>query len=189
MDKELFRKTEGKLYRYYKSKSKIYRLKNEISFLESKLKRIESYIKNTNVTIDYYQNGAGISERVQTSSSGSSYAETEICREIEKLEKNHVYTYKKILKLKAKIEELEEFIFHMEANIGQLNEEAKRFLELKYGDEKNLIYISMTLNMSKTTAYRKREELVENIASYDDSLLSWEKFGNKLGNFKYKSMI
>lgn len=189
MDKELFRKTEGKLYRYYKSKSKIYRLKNEILFLENKLNRIEADIKNTNITIDYYQGGAGINERVQTSSSGSSYAETEICREIEKLEKAHVDTYKKILKLKARIEELEEFILHMESNIGQLQEEDKRFLELKYGDEKNLIYISMTLNMSKTTAYRKREELVENVASYDKSLLGWEDFGNKLGKYKHKSMV
>ena len=34
MDKELFRKTEGKLYRYYQSKKKIRELNNEISNLE-----------------------------------------------------------------------------------------------------------------------------------------------------------
>ncbi|MDU2995384.1 MAG: transcriptional regulator, partial [Clostridium sp.] len=85
MDKDLFRKTEGKLYRYYQSKKKIRELNNEISNLEYHRERVEYDIRHANVTIDYYQNGTGLQERVQSSPSGSSYAETEMCKEIEKL--------------------------------------------------------------------------------------------------------
>ena len=59
MDKELFRKTEGKLYRYYQSKKKIRELNNEISNLEYHRERVEYDIRHANVTIDYYQNGTG----------------------------------------------------------------------------------------------------------------------------------
>lgn len=189
MDKELFRKTEGKLYRYYQSKKKIRELNNEISSLEYHKERVEYDIRHANVTIDYYQNGTGLQERVQSSPSGSSYAETEMCKEIEKLEREHLRINKKILKIKAKIRELEEFIRHMNENVEQLNGEDKRFIELKYGDRKNLLYISIKLNMSKTTAYRKREEIVESIAEYEENMKLWEKGGKKMGNQIAQSVI
>ena len=52
----------------------------------------------------------------------------------------------------------------MDNGITNLIEEDKVFLELKYADKKSLLYISIKMNMSKTTAYRKREELVQKIA-------------------------
>ena len=52
-----------------------------------------------------------------------------------------------------------------------LQEEDKRFLELKYGDKKNILQISLRLNIAQATAYRKREELVEVIAEYENTFL------------------
>ena len=171
MDKELFRKIEGKLYRYYESKKKIYSIKEDIAGLEREIKTIEYDIRHSNVTIDYYQNGIGIQERVQSSSTGTSYAENEMCKQIERLEKEHVEKTKKLLKNKAKIRELERYIDYMDRNIRMLQEEDKRFLELKYGDKKNILQISMRLNIAQATAYRKREELVEVIAEYENTFL------------------
>lgn len=167
MDKELFRKTEGKLYRYFKLKNTSEALKENISWLESKIKEVERDIKTTNVTIDYYQSGIGINERVQSSSTGTSYAEAEIIKEITKLEREHCNMVKRLLKCKAKLREVEEFTKHMDYNIKSLNEEDKRFLELKYGECANILKISRLMNMAQTTAYRKREELIENIANFD----------------------
>lgn len=171
MDKELFRKTEGKLYRYYESKKKIYNIKEDIARLEREIKTIEYDIRHSNVAIDYYQNGIGIQERVQSSSTGTSYAENEMCKQIERLEKEHVEKTKKLLKNKAKIRELERYIDYMDRNIRMLQEEDKRFLELKYGDKKNILQISMRLNIAQATAYRKREEIVEVIAEYENTFL------------------
>lgn len=171
MDKDLFKKTEGKLYRYYQSKKKIYILKKEVDSLKNTKETIEYDIKHANVAIDYYQNGVAIQERVQSSPNGISYAETEMCKEIGKLEKEHLKVNKKILRIKSKIRELEEFIRYMDNNIEQLAEEDKRFLELKYGDKKSLIYISMELNIAQATAYRKREEIIQTISEYDFNIL------------------
>lgn len=168
MDKDLFRKTEGKLYRYFQSKKKIYSIKERINWLEKQLETIEYDIKHSNVAIDYYQNGTGIQERVQSSASGSSYAETEMCKEIGKLEREHLDITKKILKCKSKLRELDGYIEHIKSNIEMLSEDDKRFIELKYGDKKNILAISLMLNIASATAYRKREELVENIAIWDE---------------------
>jgi hypothetical protein len=171
MDKELFRKTEGKLYRYYESKKKIYSVKEDIARLEREIKTIEYDIRHSNVTIDYYQNGIGIQERVQSSSTGTSYAEKEMCKQIERLEKEHVEKTKKILKNRSKIRDMERYIDYMDRNIRMLQEEDKRFLELKYGDKKNILQISLRLNIAQATAYRKREELVEAVAEYENTFL------------------
>ena len=171
MNKELFRKTEGQLYRYYESKNKIYNIKEDITWLEREIRTIEYDIRHSNVTIDYYQNGTGIQERVQSSPTGTSYAESEMCKQIEILEREHLEKTKKILKYKSRIRDMERYIEYMNKNIGLLQEEDKRFLELKYGDKKNILQISIKLNMAQATAYRKREEIVEVIAEYENTFL------------------
>lgn len=166
MDKELFRKTEGKLYRYYESKKHLFGLNEKIIRLENHKETIEYDIRHTNIRVDPYQNGAGINERVQTSSTGTSYAEQEMIKEIEKLERERVKLTKQLLKTKAKKRELENYISNMEFNINMLNEESKRFLELKYSDKAKVIAISQKMNMAVATVYRIREEIVENIANF-----------------------
>ncbi|MDC4249593.1 hypothetical protein M3X99_01030 [Clostridium perfringens] len=172
MDKNIFRKTEEALYKYFKYKKKIYRLKGRESYLENRLIAIESDIKNANVTIDYYQNGAGISERVQTSSKGTSFAEEQICREIGKLEREHIITTKKLFRIRADIRYLNDYVSNMDLNLSTLNEEDRRFIELKYGDKKSILAISQSLNIAQATAYRKREEIIELVAEFKNTLLN-----------------
>ncbi|EOU1691161.1 transcriptional regulator [Clostridium perfringens] len=172
MDENIFRKTEEALYKYFKYKKKIYRLKGRESYLENRLIAIESDIKNANVTIDYYQNGAGISERVQTSSKGTSFAEEQICREIGKLEREHIITTKKLFRIRADIRYLNDYVSNMDLNLSTLNEEDRRFIELKYGDKKSILAISQSLNIAQATAYRKREEIIELVAEFKNTLLN-----------------
>ncbi|XZH20809.1 transcriptional regulator [Clostridium perfringens] len=172
MDKNIFRKTEEALYKYFKYKKKIYRLKGRESYLGNRLLEIEEDIKNANVTIDYYQNGTGIFERVQTSSKGISFAESQICKEIEKLEREHITITKKIFRIKADIRYLSDYVSNMDLNLSTLNEEDRRFIELKYGDEKSILAISQSLNIAQATAYRKREEIIELVAEFKNTLLN-----------------
>ncbi|HAT4339421.1 TPA: transcriptional regulator [Clostridium perfringens] len=172
MDKTLFKKTEEALCRYFKYKKKIYKLKGRESYLENRLHGIEEDIKNANVTIDYYQNGAGISERVQTSSKGTSFAEEQICREIGKLEREHIIITKKLFRTRADIRYLNDYVSNMNLNLSTLNEEDRRFIELKYGDRKSILAISQNLNIAQATAYRKREEIIELVAEFKNTLLN-----------------
>lgn len=168
MEDELFKKTESSLYRYFKYKKDIINSKRRIEFLEGKVKEIDSDIKNVHnfINIDPYQNGAGISERVQTSSTGTSYVESEMIKEVTKLEREQCNMVKNILKLQSKKREKEKFVQRLDTNIEMLNEEEKQFVELKYGDGKGVPEIADRLNMARATAYRKRVELVENISQF-----------------------
>jgi chromosome segregation ATPase len=166
LDKEQFRKAEGRLYRYYKQLKLIEKLKNTSIVLYKQIKQIEEDMSETNVKIDYIQSGMAVGEKVQSSSSGTSYAEREIERAIEQLEKELVYKKRKILKLRARIRGMEEEISDMEYNISMLSEENKRFLEYKYSEKMNPTEIAEKMNMATATAYRKREELVEDIAQW-----------------------
>ncbi|HHD2820126.1 TPA: transcriptional regulator [Clostridium perfringens] len=172
MDKTLFDKTEEALYKYFKYKKKIYSFRERVGYLENRLLGIEEDIKNANVTIDYYKNGIGISERVQTSSKGTSFAEEQICREIGKLEREHIVITKKIFRIRADIRYLNDYVSNMDLNLSTLNEEDRRFIELKYGDRKSILAISQNLNIAQATAYRKREEIIELVAEFKNTLLN-----------------
>lgn len=166
LDKYIFRSTEGKLYSYYRKIKEVDRKRERIEELDRKIREIEEDIKNTNVNIDYYQGAMPISERVQTSSNGTSYAETQIVKAIDDLEREKAFRIRTKLKLKAKIRTMEDFILYMSQTIDSLNlgEENMRFIELKYGDGADMIIIANKLNMAKTTAYRKRKEIVTAVA-------------------------
>lgn len=167
IDKDLFKKTEGRLYRHYRNKKEIEKLKSRVVLLWKQKEQIEQDIRTTNVKIDYYQSGMALGERVQTSSTGTSYAEREIIKAIEKLERELIQKKKKILKLEARIREKEEQIADMDYNIQMLNEEYKRLIEWKYGENKSLDWIATEMyGGARTTAYRKREEIVESIAQW-----------------------
>lgn len=167
LEKDLFKKTEGRLYRHYRNKKEIEKLKSRVVLLWKQKEQIEQDIRTTNVQIDYYQSGMALGERVQTSSFGTSYAEREIVKAIEKLERELLHKKRKILKLHARIREKEEQIADMDYNISMLSEEYKRLIEWKYGENKSLAWIATEMYAgARTTAYRKREEIVENIARW-----------------------
>ena len=78
MDKDLFKKTEGKLYRYYEDLDKYKSIEAEIVLLKNIIVKLEDKIKKCDVNIDPEQRGIEISERVQISANGISYVEREI---------------------------------------------------------------------------------------------------------------
>lgn len=105
IDKEVFRKTEGRLYRYYRQLKAIANLEREL------------FNKK-----------------------------------------------KKILKLRARIRELENHDIDMDYAIRMLEEMYKQFILLKYRDELSFEQISRELHMSKSTASDWRKKVVIDIA-------------------------
>lgn len=166
MEKELFQKTEGQLYRYYRYKNQINKKYRKVETLEEQIKAIDNQIRNvhTYISLDVFPPSSGVGERVQASISGSSYMEKQMENEVTKLEQRKVEKIKQKIKTESKIMEMKSFIRMIDTNIESLREEDKRFIEYFYGDNKNIPYIAMKLNLSMPTCYRHREELVENIA-------------------------
>lgn len=163
---EVYKKTEGALYGYYKDKKEMENIESEIDLLEKNIAEIESDIKNTNVKIDYYQNGIEINERVQTSSTGISYAEQEICAAIEKLEKEHATKIRRLIKQKNKLRRMRESNNRMKDNIEGLEKDFQSILKYRYCNKRSMQWIAAELNYSQSTAGRRKDELVLNVALF-----------------------
>ena len=162
MNKEIFKRTENKLYNYYKEKKMMYTLKDNIINLEKRLEEIKEDIKYINVSVDDYKS-AGFNERVQTSLKAGSVFENQICAEIGKLEQEYTFMLRKILKAKRQLRESKNNIKNFNNKLEMLEEEEKKFLELKYSSKASMTAISRTLNIAEITAYRKREDILNKL--------------------------
>lgn len=170
IDKEVFKKTEGRLYRYYKQLKFIQKLKRKIDLLYDQKEQVEKEkveLRNLRVEIG---NNMGIDysrDKVQASSSGSSEVERGVIKYIDDLDKEEERILRKILKTNAKIRTIEMELWDIEYNLNMLNEELRRFVEWKYGEKKSIEWISIEMyGGARMTAYRKREEVIENIAQF-----------------------
>ncbi|BDR66707.1 hypothetical protein K144312032_09350 [Clostridium tetani] len=170
IDKETFRKTEGRIYRYYKQIKLIKNLNDKIILLRKQKKQIEEEKGElTNLNIDTELNiGIDYSrEKIQTNSDKCGQAEKATIKYIDNLEKELQYVVRQILKTNIKIRELELQVQYMEFNLSMLNEESKRFIEWKYNHNKSIDWIAVKMYAgARSTAYRKREELVKDIAQW-----------------------
>ena len=166
MEENTFKKTESKLYRYYEYKSKIQKLRRKVDDLEDQINTLDNQIRNVHkyINLDTTPPGSGCGERVQTSISGTSYMEKQMEQEITKLERRKIEKIKSKIKTENKIADMQSFIRIMDTNIENLSEEDKRFIEYFYGAKNKIPFISMQLNLAVATCYRRREEIVRNIA-------------------------
>ncbi|WFD12000.1 hypothetical protein [Tepidibacter hydrothermalis] len=177
---EVFKKTEGMLYGYFKNKRDINMMRHKILVFENKKNILEHIIKNTDISSLQCLNGdiKGINyegERVQTSIGRESYFEKALLKEIEKVENEYIYTNKKIIKLKLKVAEKEPKVSEVEYITKKLSEEAKLYIDLRYGEQSSFNEIARELHISKSTAERRRGEIVEDIAKL------YNYYGTKMG--------
>lgn len=173
MNKETFRKTERMLYEYYHNIQEIERLENKCKILEDQREKIRQDIRETKVTIETEMN-MGINynaEKVQTSSSGTSYAEAETIRQVQKLEEEWKYTRKLILKVHAKIREVKKRNIDLEWYISNMATEYRFVAEMKYKDRLTLNEISQKCRMSISAVARSREKIVFYASRYTSKVV------------------
>lgn len=170
IDKEIFRKTEKKLYNFFRKDKKIGSLNRKIELLNNQIDDIEKKLRNINITIPEESRAITYEERVQTSSDGTSYAERAAIRITDNLLKEQSRKFEEIAKLEEEIRDIEADNIIMEDNIKDLSEEDKHFLKLKYEEGKKDWQVGEKLGMSQPTATRARQRLVENVARWEEWL-------------------
>lgn len=170
IDKETFRKTEGRLYRHYKQIKLIQKLKDKVVLLwkqHEQIQKEKAQLKHLNIEVGLNMGIDYSREKIQNSSNGAGAAERETIKYIENLDNQYKNTVKKMLKTNARIREMELQVQDMQFNLSMLSEESKRFIEWKYGEYKSIEWIVTEMYAgSRSTAYRKRDELVEDIANW-----------------------
>lgn len=171
MDNDLFKKTEGKLYRYYNSQKKIESFKAKIELLKNDIKIINDRIKNIDFTIPVESKSIGFDERVQTSSDGISYAEKAMFQIIDRLEREIVDDTKEIERLEESIRKINKDNKIIEENIKWLNKEDLNYLECKYKNDLKNWEIAIKLNVSEVTCTRIRKRIIANVSKWEESLV------------------
>ncbi|AJA42642.1 hypothetical protein phiCT9441A_30 (endogenous virus) [Clostridium phage phiCT9441A] len=168
IDKETFRKTERKLYNYYCKDRRIQSLNRKIELLKKQINDIDIKLRNVDVNIPEESRAITYEERIQTSNNSASYAEQALMRITDRLLNEKTRKEEEIGLLEEEIRNIEADNIIIEDNIGELGEEDKKFLKLKYGKGKKDWQLGNDLGMDQSTATRKRQKLVENVAKWEE---------------------
>lgn len=172
IDKEIFRKTEKKLYNYFGKDKKIRGINKKISLLKQQIDDIEEKLRNVNITIPEESKSMTYEERVQTSSDGTSYAERTLMRITDKMIVEQARKKEEIAELEEELRNIEADNIILEDNIKDLNEEDRKFLKIKYEDKLKDWQIGFKLDIAQSTATRIRQKLVEDVARWEELLKS-----------------
>lgn len=165
IDRWTINKTEEALFVYFGHDALIMGLNIKIEKLNNQVKQIENDIRNNNISISEESKSQTYEERVQTSSDGSSYAEREAIKAVEKLEREKETKKAIIASVNTEIRDIEINSMNMGPIIKKLYDEDHNFLKLKYGDGLSVEEISDKLNISRATGYNKKTKLVNYIAN------------------------
>jgi hypothetical protein len=176
LNNDIFKKIEGKLYRYFRDLSEIDILEEECRSLQGQAEDIKWDIEHCNVNVipDSHMSPS-FSERVQTSPTGESMVEKGVIREIEKLEDEFKYVMRQIRRNRFKIRQLKRNTARLKKvlTVPPMSEEMMKFIEYKYKLNKSVDWIANEMYGGvRSTAYRRREEILEDIVKwiniYDD---------------------
>ncbi|MEY7998627.1 transcriptional regulator [Clostridium sp. Mt-5] len=171
MDKETFKKTEGKLYGYFRDLKEMELLEIDCRELQDQEESIQWDIKHCNVYVSPDSHmSPSFSERVQTSPTGESVAEKGIVREIEKLEDELEYVSGKLRRNRARIRQLKRNIAPLKKvlTVPPLSKEMMDFVIYKYKINKSINWIANEMYGGvRSTAYRRRGEILEDIVKWE----------------------
>ncbi|MBY6950330.1 hypothetical protein [Clostridium botulinum] len=167
LDKKLYSKTEGRLYRYFRDTEEIDKLENRCMELEKTKESLSQDIRNTNVSIDAELGMTiGYEERVQTSNTGVSRAEQGIIKEIERMQREWKQTRKQILKNHARIREIQRQNADMNYLFRNMETEYRLIAEMKYKEKLGLEKIGERLHIDKSTVKRKKDKIVRDASKF-----------------------
>lgn len=171
MDKEIFRRTERKLYNYFRKDKKINSIKKKIELLNIQIGDIEKKLKEVNINIPEESRSITYEERVQSSGDCTSYAEKTLMRITDNLLNEKVRKLEEISELEENIRTIQANNIIIENNIKDIREEDREFLKTKYDKELPDWEVGLNLSMSQSNVSRRRQRLVENVANWE----VWQK--------------
>lgn len=167
MDKELLRKTEVKLYRYYAKEKYENALKEKLRILENQIRVINRELRECNINLEPESKSPSFGERVQTSSDGMSYAEKEVMRITDLKIERRAQRRMEREKILEELDTLEIECNEIEWKIRDFKGSLKQLLELKYKDRLNEIKIAEIMHLDQSQVNRKKKQIIKKILLWD----------------------
>lgn len=153
---------ESKLRKYYSDIKQISILEDKIKSFQLLKDRIEDDIKNCRVSIQPDLNmGVGFDEKVQTSPTGESYAESAIIKQIGKMEDKKEELQVEISKVLLQIADLQTQNSDLKSILDRLGHVYIDIVEMAYRKGMSNINIGIELNLDESCIRRKKREALE----------------------------
>lgn len=168
MNAQIFRQTEGLLYRYWKKKMRIERLQTIIQKLEDQAEEIKVELAEATpvprVVAAYKSDGGAVAPVGGTK--GLDNALESYDEIVFLLQARYVRLRRKMWSLKMRVGRLEEEIAGVEAAVNQLTTDERRIVEYRYLYKHSNYAIGQIMDLSESTVRRKRRGLVIKVAEY-----------------------
>ncbi|NFN81236.1 hypothetical protein FDB25_12525 [Clostridium botulinum] len=166
----LYKETEDKLYKYF-NRDRIYKgLNSQLTVLNKQIYELSNELKDCKyINVDEESSSPSFDERVQTSSSCTSYVESQVIKltdmklrrkEKKELERENIL---------SQLGDLESIVAEMEWKVGQLRDNYKKMLSMVYKDNMNEVQISFKLHLSQSQVNKRKNKILEHI-------FMWEKW-------------
>lgn len=161
IDRNIYRKTEGILYKHYKKMSSLNSLYNSLTFIENSIRLIRKDIRECNIEINDNLRGITYDGVNVQNNNRISVVEQSLLDAIGKLERELSQATRKRSKTKYRIRELERKTRKLNELINNLSEEEIKICELMYGDKWSNRKIADMLFIGKSTVNRKKDRILE----------------------------
>lgn len=166
----LYKETEDKLYKYFNRDSIYKGLNSQLTVLNKQIDELNNELKDCKyINVDEESSSPGFDERVQISSSCTSYVENQVIKltdmklrrkEKKELERENIL---------SQLGDLESIVVEMEWKVGQLRDNYKKMLSMVYKDNMNEVQISFKLHLSQSQVNKRKNKILEHI-------FMWEKW-------------
>lgn len=166
----LYKETEDKLFKYFNRDRISTGLNSQLKTIDNQIERIEKELKEGSyINIEEQSSSPSFDERVQTSSTGISYAESQVMQLTDmKLRKKGKLEIDK-QNIIDQLDDLECIKSEMEWKVEQLSDNYKKMLNLIYKENMNEVQISFKLHLSQSQVNKRKNKILEQI-------FMWEKW-------------
>lgn len=171
MDKELFRKVEGMLYRYYRKLQDLGRKKKALAGTEKRIAEIKKLLIEANNFIPSFgmvgnylaviggKSDGPLADHTVRAYDVYTHSVDQLMGKLAQLEKRRI-------SLKLRIMTLETEIEGIEFAISLLDPEERQIVEQKYMYQRSNLQIGMALGLDESTVRYRRQAIVEKIARW-----------------------
>ena len=163
---EIINTTEDKIKAFYRQMIELERFNHKLNMLIRHKEEIQKDIDSSNITLNSCLKGINFSnDKVQTSAIISPQ-EAELDSAFARLENQLKKAEEAIIDTKLSIRELEKKNSDTEFLINKLNDQAKRFVLLRYKENKSMKAIGDKLYISEAGAWRMRETILGDLSKW-----------------------
>lgn len=166
-DKKDLSNIENKLKNYFRKEALLLAKNKKLTTITKNMESLAEQIKTNNFSIPLESSSPSWGDKVQTSPSGTGYAERTLYNIVSRAEIELSKLADDKYATESEIRQIEIDCATLETNITLLDEESLKLIKMKYGEGRTDLYISDELNLERSSISKKKNKILEYIATWE----------------------